>query len=59
MEVGAKDTGPAWGTEAAIHAVVLAELRALGVGAGVHTGRAALVVLHVERAFPVCNRDST
>lgn len=38
MEVGAKSTGPAWGTEAAIHAVVLAELRALGVGAGIHTG---------------------
>lgn len=27
-----------WGTEAAIHAVVLAQLRALGVGAGIHTG---------------------
>lgn len=38
LEVETKGTGPAWGTEAAIHAVVLAQLRALGVGAGIHTG---------------------
>ena len=38
MEVEAKGTGHTWRTEAAIHAVVFAELRALGVGAGIHTG---------------------
>lgn len=38
--------GPAWGAEAAVHAVVLAQLGAMGVGAGVSAGRAALLVLH-------------
>ena len=55
--MGAKGTGPAWGTEAAIHAVVLAELRALGVRAGIHTGTTALSVFHVERACPICKRE--
>lgn len=50
--------GPTWGTEAAINAMVLAELGALGVGAGVGAGRATLLVLHVEGAGP-SYRDGT
>ena len=42
------------GAEAPGHAVVLAELGVLRVGAGVHAGRAALAVLHVEGARLGC-----
>lgn len=49
---------PAWGAEAAVHTVVLAQLGALGVGAGVHTGRAALLVLSVQGACLGCGGEA-
>uniref|UniRef100_M3Y5R1 Uncharacterized protein n=1 Tax=Mustela putorius furo TaxID=9669 RepID=M3Y5R1_MUSPF len=45
---------PAWGAEAAVHTVVLAELGALGVRAGVGAGRAALLVPHAGGADLGC-----
>lgn len=49
---------PAWGAEAAVHAVVLAQLGALGVGAGVHAGRATLLVPSVQGACLGCGGEA-
>lgn len=43
-------------TEAASNTVVLTDLGMLGVGAGVHTGRATFLVLHVEGACLGCKK---